>query len=159
MRDPLQLVERVIPRDWIDEYGHMNLAHYVTLCDEATYAFWNVLNGAETLETRNGHEYAVLETHVCYLDELAEGEGARVTTQLLASDLKRYVLFHRVFKLDGTLAATNEVKVLGFNLISRRSEAFQPAVLTELQTLQAAHDGLDRPEVAGQGIVLGRRPG
>ncbi|MBT0957934.1 thioesterase family protein [Alphaproteobacteria bacterium KMM 3653] len=153
----LELYETHVPAEWIDEFGHMNLAHYVTLCDQATYAFWNRVNAPKVLEEREGHEYAVLESHICYLDELAEGEFARVTTQLLEADAKRFILFHRVLKADGTLAATNEIKTLGFNLETRRAESFLPHVAKAIEADLAAQASLPRPDSAGQGIALSRK--
>ena len=111
------------------------------------------------MEARDGHEYIVVEGHIHYLNEVVLDDPVHVTTQLVACDAKRYILFHRLWKsADGSLSATNEVKVLGFNLNERRIEAFQPAVYERLVALAAAHAKLDLPEQAGNGIALGRRP-
>ena len=55
------------------------------------------------------------------------------------------------------LAATNEVKVLGFNLNSRRSEEWSPKVAERLEAIRDAHADLGTPQQAGQGIALSRR--
>ena len=34
----------------IDEYGHLTMAQYVAVCDEATYALWHLVNDGRTLE-------------------------------------------------------------------------------------------------------------
>jgi YbgC/YbaW family acyl-CoA thioester hydrolase len=118
---PLRLVRGTVKREWIDEYGHLNMAHYLTICDEANWAFWNWINAPQkTMEARHDHEYVIVENHVVYRAELAEGASFAIETQLTNFDDKRYVLFHRVLNADSDLAATNEVKCLGFDLRSLR---------------------------------------
>ncbi len=155
---PLQLVQQEVSAEWIDEYGHMNMAHYLTICDIANWAFWNWVNAPDqTMETRDGHEYIIVENHVTYSGELAEGDAFTIETQLTDLDEKRFILFHRVRDAEGGLSATNEVKMLGFNLTSRRPEAWQPTVAEHLAQVRAVHSALPRPEQAGQGIVLKKR--
>ncbi|EBA07575.1 thioesterase family protein [Sagittula stellata] len=119
---PLRLVENVVRPAWVDEYSHMNMAHYLTVCDQANWAFFNWINDPMRMEARNGHEYVIVENHVTYCGELAEGCAFAIETQLLAHDAKCYILFHRVLDGSGQVAATNEVKMLGFNLRTRRPD-------------------------------------
>lgn len=153
---PLRLFETQVRQEWIDEFNHVNIAHYLTICDHANWAFWNWINAPEgSVDERHGHEYAIVENHIRYLDELALGTPIHVTTQLIGFDAKRYVLFHRVYKsAPGTLAATNEVKHLGFNLADRRSESWRPVVAERLEMVHTTHATLERPPEAGQGISL-----
>lgn len=154
---PLRLVHGTVKREWIDEYGHLNMAHYLTICDEANWAFWNWVNAPrQTLESRAGHEYVIVENHVIYRAELVEDARFAVETQLTDLDDKRYILFHRVRDGEGELVATNEVKCLGFDLGSRRPESFGSEVSERLQHVHAAHAILGRPEQSGARIALGR---
>lgn len=156
---PLTLFRTDVRPDWIDAYEHVNTAHYLTIGDHANWAFWNWINAPEgTIEARNGHEYIIVENHVHYIDELALGTPIHVTTQLIGVDDKRYVLFHHIWKSDGNvLAATNEVKCLGFNLNDRRPEKWRPFVAERLGLIRDAQIALDVPEPAGQGIALKRK--
>ena len=156
---PLVLFRGVVRPEWIDEFGHVNVAHYLTICDHANWAFWNWINHPEgAIEDRDEHEYVIVENHVCYVDELAIGTPIHVNTQLLGFDDKRYVLFHRVIKSEGEiLAATNEVKCLGFDLSGRRPETWRPIVAERLELVSGAHDALDVPDAAGKGIALKRK--
>ena len=150
--------ENTVKPEWVDEYGHLNMAHYLTICDQANWAFFNWINHpVQTIEEREGHEYVIVENHVCYLGELVEGDAFTITTQLTALDDKRYLLFHRVLDADDNIAATNEVKVLGFNLETRRPENWQPVVATRLAAILEAHTALSTPDQAGQGIALKKR--
>ncbi len=155
---PLVLVRNTVKPDWVDEYRHLNMAHYLTICDQANWAFWNWVNHpVQTIEARLGHEYAIVENHVTYSGELAEGAAFSIETRLLDLDTKRLVLFHRVMDADDNLSATNEVKFLGFNLETRRAEGWQPTVADRLAQVLSAHAGLQRPVQAGQGIALAKR--
>jgi acyl-CoA thioester hydrolase len=154
---PLSLVHGTVRREWIDEYGHLNMAHYLTICDEANWAFWNWINAPrQTMQARAGHEYVIVENHVTYRAELGEGARFAIETQLTDVDDKRYILFHRVLAADGALAATNEVKCLGFNLRSRRPEPWDSVVASRLEHVHPVHTVLGRPEQSGAGIVLRR---
>src|SRR5579871_5585025 len=151
---PLRLVAGKVRPEWVDDYSHLNMAHYLTICDQATWAFWNLINAPDqSLEARKGHEYVVVESHIIYANELVEGEEFRIETQLTDLDEKRLILFSRVLKTDGTVAAANEVKCLSFNLEARRPEAWQGRVSERLKLVHDAHAKLRRPEQSGQGIV------
>jgi YbgC/YbaW family acyl-CoA thioester hydrolase len=133
------------------------MAHYLTICDQANWAFWNWINAPEqTIEARAGHEYVIVENHIIYRAELVEDAAFAISTQLTDLDEKRYILLHRVHNTDGGLAATNEVKCLGFNLSSRRPEPWREMVAERLRRVQEAHARLPRPE-SGAGIALKNR--
>jgi len=155
MPQPLTLYEGRVRPEWVDEYGHMNMSHYVLVCDLATYAFWERVNDDRTLEQRGGAEYAVVETHVNYLREVVLDDLLRVSTQLLGADAKRFRLFHTLHHAaSGEVAATNEVLALGFDLGSRRVRPFGEPVRARIGAVLAEHGSLPPPANAGRGIVL-----
>ena len=155
---PVRLVDNVVKPEWVDEYHHLNMAHYLTICDQANWAFWNWINAPDqTIEDRAGHEYIIVENHVTYTGELAEGAAFTIETQLTDLDAKRFILFHKVLDADGNLAATNEVKCLGFNLETRRPETWRPFVGERLSLIQNAHVSIGRPAQSGQVIALKKR--
>ena len=155
---PLCLVENRVKPEWVDEYGHLNMAHYLTICDQANWAFWNWINAPDqTIEAREGAEYVIVENHVTYGAELAEGETVTVETRLLAHDSKRAILFHRVLNANGDECATNEVKMLAFDLKARRAMPWATRVAERLALVQKAHTALEKPAQAGQGVTLTRR--
>ncbi len=157
MTEPLRLYETRIKPEWIDEFEHMNVAHYITVCDQANWAFWNFMNGNRLMEQRDGHEYVIVENHVHYINELVVDEPIHVTTQLLACDDKRFILFHKLWRdADGVLAATNEAKGLGFNLNERRIESFLPKVKEQMNNLLQSQGNMSIPEQAGNGITLNK---
>ncbi len=149
----LTLHRDVVKADWVDEYEHMNLSYYVLICDQSTYAFWELVNDSKALKQRDGLEYAVVESHVNYLQELRLGDPVRVTTQLIAYDSKRFRIFHELYhEKDGFLSATNEIMALGFDLNSRAICKFNQTVQNNLTTLFDSHKHLDQPRNAGRAI-------
>jgi len=141
--------------EWIDEYGHMNMAYYPLVCDHATYAFWEDVNAPLGLDQRGGAEYAVVESHVRYLREVRRDDPLGVTTQLLDADHKRFRLFHTLYQTsEGYIAATNEIMALGFDLEARGVMAFNDAVRARLAELLTEHATLPAPQHAGRGIAM-----
>ncbi|MBC6440501.1 MAG: thioesterase family protein [Rhodospirillales bacterium] len=151
-------LESVVKPEWIDEYGHLNMAFYVLICDHATAAFWDAMNAPKLQDDRDGAEYAVVETHVNYLDEVREGDPVLVTTQLISADTKRYRIFHSMYHAEkGYLAATNEVMSLGFNLNTRGMMEFTPEAQAKLQETVALHADMERHNNIGRAIGQPRR--
>lgn len=155
MSDPLCLYETTIQPEWIDEFDHMNLSYYVLVCDHATYAFWEYVNGGSSLAQRGGAEYAIVETHVNYIREVRLGDPVKVSTQLLGCDEKRFRLFHTLYHAgEEFVSATNEVMGLGFDLHARRIRTFQAHVRDRLEALLAQHARLETPPNAGRAIGI-----
>ena len=67
---------RVRP-EWIDHNGHLNLAYYTVLFDNATDALWLEIGLGEPYR-RTGLTTFAVEAHTLYLGELFEGDEDRV---------------------------------------------------------------------------------
>ena len=90
----------VLP-EWIDYNGHMNLAYYTVLFDQATDLLFDVLGlGLDYRRDRKLGTF-VAETHNLYERELLVGAGVRVATQIIAIDAKRMHIGHEMYALDG----------------------------------------------------------
>ena len=90
----------VLP-EWIDYNGHMNLAYYTVLFDQATDLLFDVLGlGLDYRRDRKLGTF-VAETHNLYERELLVGARVRVATQIIAIDAKRMHLGHEMYALDG----------------------------------------------------------
>ncbi len=153
----LETTETVRP-EWIDVFGHMNMAYYMLAFDNATYAFWGHVTRGRPQSERDDLAYVVVEAHINYLGEVSVNQGLRITTRVLDVDEKRFRLFHEMHQAEvGYLAATNEVLGLGFNLKTRRAGPFSAPVKAEIEALLAAQAGLTWPERAGRSIAIPRR--
>ena len=101
--------ERRVESAWIDYNGHMNMAYYHVLFDQALdHVFDDLGVGAAYVASGAGSCFTA-EVHVAYLDELSEADPVRVSYQLLDWDEKRLHLFAEMHHATaGYLAATSE---------------------------------------------------
>jgi acyl-CoA thioester hydrolase len=151
----------VLP-EWIDYNGHMNLAYYTVLFDQATDILFDELGlGLDYRQERKLGTF-VAETHNLYERELLVGAGVRVATQIIAIDEKRMHIGHEMFALDGgpnasQRAATQELMFLHVDLAARRVSPFPPDMYARVTAAAAAHAALPRPQWAGRHIAMPQR--
>lgn len=150
---PLALWTETVRPDWIDYNGHMNVAYYVLAFDHATDELFDFVGlDAAYREGHNASTFAV-ESHVCYVRELHEGDSMRFTTQLLGCDEKRLHYFHRMYhEKDGYLAATLESLSLHVDMGTRRVAPMPAAIYDHLAQVYEAHRALEMPAQAGRVI-------
>ncbi len=155
---PLVLHHGTIRGDWIDYNGHMNVAYYVLVFDNATDALLDYLGMDEAYRSRTGFTTYVLETHVTYDRELKENDAVRVETQLLDFDPKRLHYFSRMFNdSEGFLAATTEIMLMHIDSQGPKAAAMPGPVLERVEAVMAAHRTLPRPREAGRVIGIRRK--
>ena len=155
---PFDRYRAVVLPEWIDPYGHMNMAVYVTVFDQGTEALCALL-GVGPLYTE--HELGmlfVLETHLTYVREVRLGAPLRVTSQILDHDAKRLHLFHHMYHCEeGWPVATNEVLMINVDYKTRRIVPWPDETMRRLGLMAAAHRALPRPENAGRVIGIKHR--
>lgn len=150
---PLVTHEGVVKPEWIDLNGHLNIAYYVLLFDNATDGFLE--HAGYTAAFRDAHNAStfVAEMHVNYLSELKEGDRVRLTTQLLGFDAKRIQFFNRMHDAgSGKLAATNEMMCLNIDMGLRKVVPMQAEIRRSLERMRRDHANLPWPEQAGRSI-------
>lgn len=156
IESPLCLYTGVVPSEWMDYNGHMNVAYYVLAFDRATDAFMDTLGMGQDYRDRCQCSAFVVETHVNYQRELVANDPMRVTTQLLGFDSKRIHCFHRLYHAaKGFLAATTELMLIHVALAERHSAPMPMPVLDRLGAVMAQHIQLPRPPQSGR--VMGVR--
>ncbi len=131
---------RQVPTSWTDYNGHMNETHYLEAASLATDNFMAIV-GADAQYVASGRSYFTVETHIRYLDEVHAGDQLTITTQVLSGEGKRMHLFHRLWRKDGTLAATVEKMLLHTDLNTRRACLPDDAVAQAIAAMAAAHSG------------------
>ena len=107
--------------EWVDHYGHMNLAYYLVAFDRATDALWPSLNLGEGFRARGLGTFAV-ESWQGYVREVVLDTPLAVASTVLGFDTKRLLVGHRLHHAEeGWLSAENEVLFLCVNLETRRA--------------------------------------
>lgn len=119
--------QRVQPA-WIDYNGHLNVAYYVLIFDQATDAVFERLElGAAYRESSNRSVF-VSDMFVAYRREILAEDEVRVVSRLVQHNAKRVVLVHEMDtpRLNA-IAAVNEVMCVHVDLGRRRAVAWSPA--------------------------------
>lgn len=154
---PFARFEGEVLPEWIDANGHLNLAYYVVLFDQATDLLFAALDIGLAYKEATNHGTFAAETHTLYERELLCGERVRVATQILAADHIRLHLAHEMYALAaGRRAAAQELMYLHVDLAARRVVPFPPEVRARLAAAAEAHAVLPRPDWTGRHIAMGR---
>jgi acyl-CoA thioester hydrolase len=141
--------------EWIDYNGHMNVAFYVLVFDNATDALFEAMDFGAAWRKRSGRSFFAVEAHVRYLAELTLGDEVRVATQILGEGDKRLHYFHTLrHKTTGTLAATMEMLSLHVDLGMRRAIPFADDDRARIAGFAASHAALPIPDGAGRAVGL-----
>jgi acyl-CoA thioester hydrolase len=155
---PLDIHRATVLPEWIDYNGHLNMAYYVLMFDNATDRIFDLIDLGQNYVVREKHSAFVLETHVTYQQEVALDDPLRFTFQLIDADDKRLHYYFEMFHATRNfLASTSEQIALHVDLAARRSSPFPPLMKQRINCVRAAHAGLPRPDGVGRSIGI-RRP-
>lgn len=155
---PLELTGMVVRPEHIDANGHMNVGYYNVIFDQALDRFFTPFDLDWSYVQRTNLSTFVLETHVCYLQEVLEGDALRFTFQLLGADAKRIHYFMTMYHAQkGYLAATSEQILVHVDLNTRRSSPFLPEHLVLFEHMLAGHAKLPKPPQAGKSIGMAKK--
>lgn len=125
-------VRAVVKPEWVDQYGHMNLAWYVAVLDQATDALWPTLGLGEAFNASGFGTFAA-ESWVAYRREVKLAAPLDWESAVLAADDKRLLVRHRLFHAaEQFLSAEQEVLYLCVGLAARRVTAWPEAVAAGL---------------------------
>jgi acyl-CoA thioester hydrolase len=128
---------RVKP-EWVDHYGHMNLAYYLVAFDLATDALWPSLRLGERFREGGLGTFAV-ESWQAYVREVLLDAPLAAESAVLAFDAKRLLVRHRLHHAgEGWLSAENEVLFLCVDLATRRVAAWPEEVLAAFGAAKVA---------------------
>jgi acyl-CoA thioester hydrolase len=151
----LPQTEGVVLPEWIDANGHMNLAYYVVLFDQATDVVYDALGVGQAYRNATGNSTFAAEAHTLYERELRVGERVRVTAHLLGVDSKRLHYFHEMFHAQGGhRVAAQELLALHIDLSVRRVAPFPAELYARLQAVVQERAGQPLPKGVGRRIAL-----
>jgi len=151
---PIIYRDRVRP-EWVDYNGHLSEAYYVLVFGFATDAFYDLIGMDDAYRRRESRSVYTLESHICYLMEIGQGEPLTVRSQVLGADSKRVRLFHGMYHGErGELLATSELMLLHVDTSGPRAVPFAPGIRKAVDRIARAHAELPPPERAGRAISL-----
>lgn len=143
VRELSALVEHVIPAEWEDHNGHVNVRHYMSLYDIAGWPLFNTIGIDASYFTERRLGMFDLEHHIRFLNEIRVGETVSLYGRLVARTPKRLHGF--MFVLNDTrdsLASTLEFVSTGADLEKRRTEVFPNDIAEKIDRLVAESNAL-----------------
>ena len=153
MTHPIRSSMMRVRPDWIDFNGHLNMAYYNVLFDNAVDELYPALGFGPDYQ-KTGCTTYIAEFHVCYLRELHAEDDVYATFQLVDFDEKRFHSYQELWHKDGWLAATAEGLTLHVDQSGPRVAPMPPAILTALQALKKSQSDLPRPDRVGRKIGI-----
>ncbi len=151
------ILEDKVRRDWIDYNGHMNDAEYVRVFSWGVDRFMKLIGIDDQFREQQNYTIFTMESHVCYLDEMALDEPLAVRLQMIDYDAKRAHVFFELFGEDGKRAATSEQMLMGIDQNTGRPGAFPEEVFAKVEQLADAHTPEEQPKEVGRVIGIRRK--
>lgn len=134
---------KVIPLDYIDLMGHMNVAWYLHIFDGGTRNLFASFGFGDNYIRRTGMGSFAIELHIRYLSEVKQGDVVMVRSRVLDRSAKTIHFMHYMTRDgDETLAATIEVLAAHADLSQRKVTPFPQEILNQLDLLLEAHKQL-----------------
>lgn len=133
----------VIPPEYEDENGHMNMRHYIAIFDDAGYPLMASVGLTQEYHRDHNTGGYDLEHHTHYLAEVMIGDEVSVYARLVARTAKRvhYMMF-MVNHTRGKLAAIFECVNAFADLSLRKTAPYPAEIAARLDTLLAQHQAL-----------------
>ena len=152
---PIRVPTIFVESDWIDLNGHMNMAYYLLVFDQAIDHVWQEIGlGARYLKETNASTFT-LQSQIQYAQEVMLDDPLRIEFQLLGFDQKRIHSFQRMFHGERDyLAATEERMTVHVDMTKRKSAPFPQSISNTLGKIFETHKMLTRDERVGRPFTL-----
>lgn len=147
---PLTL-RTVIPEDYIDGMGHMNVMWYTHLFAKATGGlFRSVGLDREYFQSHHAGTFA-LKQLFSYHVEVRVGQGVAIRSRVIGRSAKRLHVIHFMTKGEPeVLASTNEFLGAHIDMETRRTSPFPESIARAIDRLAAEHAAIGwEPPVSG----------
>jgi acyl-CoA thioester hydrolase len=152
---PFPCQVRQIEPQWIDHNGHMNMAYYNVILDDAVGDLFRIMGLSLNYRKERNCSTMTAECHVRYLREIHLGDPVQVFIRMLAVDEKRMHFFEEMrHATEGWVSATSENISLHIDMSVRRVAPFPPDIAERIRAVVDGHARLPRPDAAGRRIAL-----
>ena len=155
---PVTAPPRLLDPAWLDYNGHLNMAYYNVLFDNAVDHAFALIGCGPDYRTSRNLSFFTAETHVCYVRELRPDAEVSASVQIIDHDAKRLHLYQEIRHVEGWLSATSETLLLHVDMDGPRVAPMPDDILEKVTEMAKAHSSLPRPERAGRSIGISRKP-
>jgi acyl-CoA thioester hydrolase len=140
---------------WIDYNGHLNMAYYHMLFDQALEEMAPIMGlGADYLSASNASAFTV-EAHICYFREIKLTDSVQVTTRLIDFDEKRLRIYGELkHASEGWLAATSEFMILHVDMTTKSATPWPEIIFNKLKDIHRDHQTLPVAAFSGRAISM-----
>jgi acyl-CoA thioester hydrolase len=147
---PVQL-DYVIPPEWEDRNGHVNVQFYLALFELGGWKVLEEVGVDEDWLRCHAYSFFDLEHHLHYLAEIRVGERVTTYNRVVGKGDKRFHgLYYIVNETRGRLAGTLEYISNGVDMNLRRTASMPEELARGLDRLHAAHQRLSwAPQLCG----------
>jgi acyl-CoA thioester hydrolase len=147
-------VMRIEPQ-WIDYNGHLNMAYYHVMFDNALGEALSLVGLAEDYVVERNCSFFTGEVHVVYRQELRLDHPVRVRLQLVEHDRKRlHVYMELCHATEGWVSAVCELISLHVDLATKKVVPFPADIAGNLAAMRSSHGLLPRPATIGRSIRM-----
>lgn len=154
---PFQTPYRGLEPSWLDYNGHLNMAYYNVLFDQAIDLLFSQLGCGEIYRVEENMSFFTAEAHVCYVRELKPDSLVRTDIRVVDCDDKRLHVFEELYHQDGWLSATSETLLLHINMAGPKVAAMPADLATKINDMKAAHAHLPANDRIGRSISIKRK--
>jgi len=142
---PVQL-DFVIPPDWEDRNGHVNVQFYLALFELGGWKVLEEIGVDEAWFRHHAYSFFDLEHHLRYLAEMHVGDRVTTYNRVVGKSEKRFHgLYLIVNETRGRLACVLEYISNGVDMKQRRTGVMPEELSRGLGALYAEHQGLSWP--------------
>lgn len=135
--------ETVIPEDWRDAMGHMNVMWYTHLFSCAAGGLFPLYGLSKNYFGTGKSGTFVLANHIRYLAEVLAGQKVTIRSRALGRSDKRGHFMHFIYNEDrGVVSATGEFVNTHVDMSTRRASPFPQHICEAFDKLKAQHDAL-----------------
>jgi acyl-CoA thioester hydrolase len=141
-----QLRELMVPEEYEDSHGHMQVTYHLGIHDDSRAQFIELLGIDQTYFSERRMGVPVVECHLRFLAEVHVGDRVAVHVRFLARSARAmHTLWFLVNLSRHQLANTMELVMVHIDLEQRRPTPFPEDVVLALDHLIAEHSALSWP--------------
>jgi|SRR5699024_4834511 len=146
-----------VKKNWVDYNGHMNDSEYAKVFSMAVDQWMKQIGITADFREKEKYTMFTLETHLCYLDEVHEGQTLTINLQLLDYDAKRAHVFFIMSSNSNNRVATSEQMLMGMDTNQGKPGPFPEEILNEIKKIAQDQEGMVLPKEAGKTIGIRRK--
>jgi acyl-CoA thioester hydrolase len=119
-----------------DQMGHLNVSHYVSKFDEATWQMFGAIGITPRYMRDNNRGVAAVRQHITYRRELRAGDLLTIRTGILEMNPKQIRFYHEMLNDEtGEIAAATVITGVHMDTLARKACPFPDDVVERARSM------------------------